>query len=63
MCMDKLEKNFSTFFLNSNDIGNDIDISFKYTNEEKIEIINQDEYNMLISIKNAWKKYHIHILL
>ena len=31
MCMDKLEKNLSTFFLNSNDISNDIDISFKYS--------------------------------
>lgn len=49
--MDKLEKNFSTFFLN-NDADRDIDISFKHTNSDEIEIINENEYDMLISIKN-----------
>ena len=49
--MDKLEKNFSTFFLNNN-VDTQIDISFKHTSKDEIEIINDTEYNMLISIKN-----------
>lgn len=49
--MDKLEKNFSTFFLNNN-VDTPIDISFKHTTNDQIEIINDTEYNMLISIKN-----------
>ena len=56
--MDKLEKNFSTFFLNETNQAVDDDtilstnICFKHREVDQIRIVNDEEYNMLISIKN-----------
>ena len=48
-----LEKNTSTFFKNLEDISDEqILIKFNYRNSDQIDIINIEEYNKLITVKN-----------